>query len=129
MRYKSVDLLIVMALTILAVVLAFVVPSNEVMGRVLTLPLVFVLPGYALASALFAKRTIGVPEKTVISIGLSFVSVILGGLVLNWLPFGLYASSWSVLLGSITLCASSIAIVGRRGQPIPASRGLKIRMV
>jgi uncharacterized membrane protein len=89
------------------------------------LPFVCILPGYALASAVFAKRALGVPEYLVFSLGLSLVIIILGGLVLNLTPFGLRASSWSVLLGCVTLCACSIALARRQGQRVSIQGWLK----
>ena len=79
------------------------------------------LPGYALTASVFPRRSLGAVECLVFSLGLSLVIVVLGGLVLNWTPFGLRASSWSVLLGSITLGACVVALARRRGQSIPAA--------
>ncbi len=115
MNYKSVDILVIIVITIVAVALAFVVPPDSVPGRILTLPLVLVLPGYALMASVFPRRSLGAVECLVFSLGLSLVIVVLGGLVLNWTPFGLRASSWSLLLGSITLGACAVALARRRG--------------
>src|SRR6266852_3562397 len=115
MNYKSVDILVIIVITIVAVALAFVVPPDSVPGRILTLPLVLVLPGYALMASVFPRRSLGTVECLVFSLGLSLVIVVLGGLVLNWTPFGLRASSWSLLLGSITLGACAVALARRRG--------------
>jgi len=97
-----------------------------VLIRILTLPLVLVLPGYALTSALFPRRTLGVAEHLVFSLSLSVVIVILGGLLLNWTPFGLRSSSLAVLLAGITLAASAVALVRRRGQSLPAPGWLRM---
>ena len=114
MNYKSVDILVIIVITIVAVALAFVVPPDSVPGRILTLPLVLVLPGYALMASVLPRRSLGTVECLVFSLGLSLVIVVLGGLVLNWTPFGLRASSWSLLLGSITLGACAVALARRR---------------
>src|SRR5437899_947045 len=98
MNQRSLDIFCVMGITIVAVALVFALPLANVPGRALTLPLVLVLPGYALTSALFPRQVLGVPERVVFSLALSLVIVILGGLVLNFTAFGLHASSWSVLL-------------------------------
>ncbi len=118
MKYKSVDIdiLVVVALTIIALALAFLLPPSWVPGRILTLPLVMVLPGYALTSALFSRQVLGIPEYLLFSLGLSLTIVILGGLALNLTPFGLRANSWAVFLSTITLSASAVALVRRRGQ-------------
>src|SRR5438105_2536956 len=116
-NHRSIDLLVVMGFAIVEVILALFVPPNIVLG-ILALPFVCILPGYALASAVFAKRALGIPEYLVFSLGLSLVIIILGGLVLNSTPFGLRASSWTVFLGCFTLCACSIALVRRQGQTL-----------
>ncbi len=121
MNHKSVDILAVVGMTIIAIALAFAVSPDNVFGRILTLPLVLVLPGYALTSALFARRTLGGPERLVFSLGLSLMIVVMVGLVLNGTRYGLSASSWSLFLSSITLIASAVALVRRRGQSISTS--------
>ena len=125
MNHRSVDIFAVVAITIVAAVLALLVPPDIVLIRILTLPLVLVLPGYALTSAAFPERARGVPERLVFSLGLSMAVVILGGLLLDLTPFGLRASSWAVLLSSVTLGASAVALVRRRGQSMPAPGWLR----
>ena len=126
MNHRSVDIFAVIAFTIVAAVLALLVPADIVLIRILTLPLVLVLPGYALTSALFPNRSLGVPERLVFSLGLSLSIVILGGLALNWTPFGLRASSWAVLLSGITLGASAVALVRRQEQSMSAPGWLRV---
>ncbi len=126
MKHRSMDLLAVVATTIVAAVLAVLVPPDIVLIRILTLPLVLLLPGYALVSALFPNRSLGVAERLMFSLGLSLPIVILGGLALNWTPFGLRASSWAVLLAGITLAASAVALVRRRGQSMSAPGWLSV---
>src|SRR5712692_8392038 len=118
MNHRSVDIFAVVAITLVAAVLALLVPPNIVPIRIVTLPLVLVLPGYALTSALFPNRSLGVAERLVFSLSLSLIIVILGGLALNWTPFGLRPGSWAVLLSGITLAAGAVALVRRRGQDI-----------
>lgn len=128
MKHKSVDLLAVMTITIVALTLVFALPSTNVAGRILTLPLVLVLPGYALTSALFPGRVLRVLEHVVFSLALSLVIVILSGLLLNWTPFGLQARSWSVLLSGVTLIASAVAFVRRGEQNLSASAWLRVQV-
>ncbi len=116
----------VAGVTLAAAILTFTLPSDFVPGRIVTLPLVLVLPGYSLTSALFPNRSLGVPERALFSLGLSLVVVILGGLVLNWTPFGLRASSWVVLLGSITLGTCAAGLLRRRGQSVATLEWLRV---
>ncbi|MBV9688719.1 MAG: DUF1616 domain-containing protein [Ktedonobacteraceae bacterium] len=127
MKHRSIDILVTIAVTIVAVTLTFAVTPDSVLGRIWTLPLVLVLPGYALMVAMFPRGSFGLAERLVFSLGLSLTIVILGGFALNWTPFGLRASSWSVLLGSITLGTCVVALVRRRGQSVTSSarRGLR----
>ena len=110
------DILVVAAITIVAVALAFILPPDWVPGRILTLPIALILPGYALTSVLFPRREFGIPERFLFSLALSLVSVIMGGLVLNWTPWGLRTDSWAVILGGLTLGACAVALVRRRGR-------------
>jgi uncharacterized membrane protein len=121
MKKRFVDIFAVILLTLISVALAFAVPPDNVAGRIWILPLVLVLPGYALSCALFAKQPAGIPERVIFSLGLSLSIVILCGLLLNLTPFGMHARSWAVLLGGITIAASAIALVRRRGQSGPVS--------
>ena len=126
MKHNSVDIFVVIALTLTAIALAFIVPPDNVAGRIWALPLVFLFPGYALTSALFTKQSPGIAECLAFSVGLSLSIVITGGLILNWTPFGLRANSWAVFLGVITLGASTVTLLRRRGQSSSTSEWIKI---
>jgi uncharacterized membrane protein len=96
-------------------VLATLLGLHDAMLQVLiALPLVLVLPGYAISAAIFLKHRLGVPERLLFSVGLSLAVAALGGLALNITPWGLSAGSWAVLLGSVTLGASVVALARRR---------------
>ena len=112
MKHTSADILVVITITIIAVALTFL---DNVLGRILTLPLVLMLPGYAVMSAMFVRLPSGFPERLVLSLGLSVIIVVLSGLALNWIPYGLQSRSWTLCLGTITLCGSAVAIVRRKG--------------
>ncbi len=112
-------------------VLTLLAPGNPAVRLVVALPLVFVLPGYAITAALFPRHSLGIPEQVLCSVGLSLVAVILGGFALNWTPWGLRAESWIALLFCATLGASVVAMLRRRRSwPIavmPSSVGLEGR--
>jgi len=116
MKQRSVDILAVIAITLIGGFLTFVMPPDSVAGRIWALPLVLLLPGYALICALFPKETLGVAERFIFSLGLSLSIVIISGLLLNLTPFGLRSLSWAVCLGSVTVIASIIALIRRQGQ-------------
>lgn len=120
------DILVVVAITIVAVGLAFVLPPNWVPGRIVILPLVLVLPGYALTSALFPGREFGFQERLIFSLALSLVLVVLGGLLLNLTQWGLRTGSWAVFLAGITLGACAVALVRRQRQGIANSGWMRV---
>lgn len=120
------DILVVVAITIVAVALAFLLPPDWVPGRIVALPLVLVLPGYALTSALFPGRKFEFLVRLIFSLALSLVLVVLGGLLLNLTPWGLRAGTWAVFLAVITLGACAVALVRRRGQGISNPGGMRI---
>src|SRR5258708_13001180 len=126
MNHRSTDIFEVVAITLVAAVLALLVQPDIALIRILTLPLVLVLQGYALTAALLPNRSLGVAERLMFSLGISLAVVILGGLALNWTPFGLRASSWAVLLAGIKPAASVVALVRRRGQSISAPGWLRV---
>lgn len=114
MGRRSFDLVVVVAITVLSVVLTLLRVSNVAIRTIFALPFALVLPGYALTAAMLSKCTLGGPERVAFSLGLSLAVAVLGGLALNWMPWGLRADSWVVLLGSVTLGASLVALLRRR---------------
>jgi uncharacterized membrane protein len=67
--------------------------------------------------AVFPSPTLGVPKRLIFGLGWSLAVAVLGGIVLNWTPWGLQRSSWSVFLSGITLGASAVALVRRLRYP------------
>lgn len=95
-------------------VLTLLAPGDSAVRLVVALPLLFVLPGYAVTAALFPKRSLGIPEQVLYSVGLSLAVVMVGGFALHWTPWGLQAESWVIFLFCVTLGASVIARMRRR---------------
>ena len=64
--------------------------TDTTLRIVLTLPLILIIPGYCLIAALFPKKgEIDLPERIMLSIGLSLAVVPLIGLGLNFTPWGI----------------------------------------
>lgn len=80
------------------------------------LPLVLVLPGYLCTAAALPHHRFRVVERLLLSVGVSLVVVVLGGLLLQLMPWGLTALAWSVYLSAVTLLAGGIAW---RRRPLP----------
>jgi hypothetical protein len=84
-------------------------------------PLLFFLPGYAIAAAIFAHGRIQRSHFLVFSVGLSLAVLALGAIVLNYLPGGIRAGWWAVLLFLVVLGACRGAALRRpkrAGPPI-----------
>lgn len=101
------------------VVLALALALGGVLGtaaRMLVgLPLVLVAPGYAIVAAVFPRRGPGGPETLLFSVGVSLMVATLGGLALNWTPWGLRGDAWVALLGIVILGAGTVAAARRGG--------------
>jgi uncharacterized membrane protein len=116
MRRKNLDLIIMMSIVVMNVVWALLPFHITVIGIILALPLVFVLPGYALTEALFHQRSLETAHHLVFSLALSLAVVILSGFILNLFPTGLHALSWTLFLGLLTVVFSLIANLRRKEQ-------------
>lgn len=96
----------------LCAVLALVLPFDLL--RVLVgAPLLFFLPGYAIAAAIFAHGRIERRHFLAFSVGLSLAVLALGALVLNYLPGGIRAGWWAALLFLVVLGAGRGAALRR----------------
>lgn len=118
MRLKYLDLIVIMIIALLNVIWALLSIHSPVIGTILALPLVFVLPGYVVTEVLLRKRSLDAFYRLAFSLGLSLSIAILGGLILNILPWGLQSISWALFLGSLTVAFSLLAAYLRRGKPI-----------
>ena len=112
MSHKWFDLALVCALALAALLLTVLGVSSSALRLLLGLPLVLVLPGYALTAALFPDRTLGV-DRALFTLGLSLSTAILCGFVLNRTPWGLRPESWAVILSTVVLGSSLIAFTRR----------------
>ena len=86
---------------------------------VITVPLgilaVLAAPGMVLQQALFPGKTIGTAERVMLTLGLSVVVAVLGGLLLNLTDPGLTPVTWGLLLTVVTAAATVMA--ARGGNP------------
>lgn len=117
--------------TALVVVLALLVPGGlgAALHLLIALPLVLVLPGYAVTATVFPRRQLGVPETIVFSLGLSLALLALAGLALSLTPWGMGTIPWGIFLGIMAMAAAGVArrdllTVARSGRaiPLPAAR-------
>jgi Protein of unknown function (DUF1616) len=102
---------------LLAVILPF-----DLICLLLALPLILFLPGYAIVSAVFAHGKIPRQQTLVLSLGLSLATLALGGLVLDYLPGGIRAGWWALLLFVVVFAACRAAAVRRPRRWKPPKR-------
>jgi len=126
-RNKSFDLLLVVVLALVAgVVVALNGPAW--LRSVLTLSLIFILPGYALIAALFPSQEPDTSARLLMMIALSLALAAVGGLALHFTGLGLQSTTWTFLLMGIIFVGSVVAIVRRRQLPAPISLGQPISL-
>ncbi len=76
---------------------------------VLGILIVFLVPGFALVTAVLPDRQLSRSERLLASIGLSVVTTVCAAVALAAVPIGLSRQSIGVALGLVTLLCSAIA--------------------
>lgn len=127
MRTRSLGIIAV-ALFALAGVVAVVTGAPTAIRVLFTVPLVLVLPGYALSQALNRSPSLGGAQRVAEAVGLSLAVAAVGGVVLNVTPWGLQASSWAALLAAVTAAGAAAALARRRGAPSPVASAVPRRL-
>jgi Protein of unknown function (DUF1616) len=113
------DLEATVAAAALCALLALMLPF-EALRLLLAAPLALLLPGYAISAAIFARRPIQRRHLLLFSLSLSLAVLALGTLVLNYVPGGIRAWSWALLLFLVVLgCARGAALRRPRGTGAP----------
>lgn len=118
------DLRLACVLALASAVLTLLLPWGPLCLAV-ALPLLFFLPGYAVAAAIFARGRIPLRHLLVLSVGLSLAVLALGALPLNYLPGGVRAGWWALLLVIVVFAAARAAAIrrpSRRAAPNPSWR-------
>jgi len=122
LRVRSIGGVILAILLLVALVFGSLIPgvvatAVQSFRVAFALVLVLVLPGFAI-TVLFPRRTLSLAEGLTIGLGTSLAIAALGGVALNWMPGGIRASGWLVMLGSsVLLCTAYI----RRKRPAQLS--------
>ena len=97
--------------TVLAVVfLALVAPAASFLRLVVSVPLVFILPGLAILSAWDPKRELGRVERFTISVALSISLTIGLGMLLALSPMGLSTGGCLLMLSVVTFAGNALAL-------------------
>lgn len=135
------DLVSIGVLTTLAIVVVLAGEGWYAPLRViLVVPLLCVLPGYAFLLALYPETVVGATEESwqrwtpgvahgrepafdtvaraAVSIGASFALSVFAGLLLNWTPWSITATTVTLVVGSVTLVLTGVAwLRSRRSSP------------
>lgn len=111
MTAKSTNRLVIILITATLMLLMLLDFHLSPVRALIAIALVAVLPGYALATSIFVNVPLGIMEKVAFSFGFSLGMTSLGGLLLNYTPWGLQPVTWVVLLGGISLAASGFTLL------------------
>jgi uncharacterized membrane protein len=118
-----------MAYALAACLAVAVLPAHlAVLRTPLALPLVLLLPGYAIVAALFAPGVLRPAEVGMLSLALSLVSTIFTGLLLAALSVRLTALPWMALLTAITVATGVRASLRGHARDLVPPR-LRLRAV
>lgn len=98
------------------ILLLLAVGSPNTLRIILTLPFILFLPGFALTIILFRRADLGIPERLVISLGLSVALTALIALILNWTPWGLTTTSLQMAFLLVLAVESLLILIFRRRQ-------------
>jgi hypothetical protein len=115
---RSPDLAIACGAAVAGLLISIADPENWLQAAVLT-PLVLVVPGYAIAAALFPPGGIRHLDRIIYTFAFSISASALGGLALQ-LVLELDRAAWLGLLVVITVAASAVA--GARRATLPIQR-------
>jgi uncharacterized membrane protein len=126
LRGSRPHLTLALAASLMVLALSLLPDSNVIARTAVALPLVLILPGYAVVSAAFPEATLGIAERFALSLGLSLLLCVAGGIVIDWTPWGLRAGSWIVLLGGITLAACFVSLARSGHLAAPAEAGTRV---
>ena len=117
------DLTLVMGLAVAACVIAALLPASLAAFRApIALPLVLVLPGYAVVRAIFVPDELRGAELALLSIAVSIAASIVTGLLLDLLSVRLTALPWMGLLAALTLGAAARGTARGNARPISIPR-------
>lgn len=113
--------LVLTAAAAVALLVLLALPTDGLVESLVLVATVLVLPGYALAAAMFPPNTLPRAERVLYVAALSVAAVALGGLLWQ-LAFPLGRVAWACVLSAITLAACGIAQL-RRGAAAPIQDG------
>lgn len=111
------DLRLLFALTVVCAIGSLITPLGAV-RVIFAVPLILILPGYAIVAAVFASRPLAWPERIPLTLGISLACLALSTLVLNYTPGGIRGLPWVLILVLVVFfcCRSAAKRRGRAGR-------------
>lgn len=94
----------------------------EIVGLLAGAALILVAPGYAIVQACFGPGTLPRAERATLMIGISIGACVVGGLLLQYLPWGLGAATWLAFVAAV-VGAAAVFARGRLAAPLAALAG------
>lgn len=98
----------------LLLLLILAVTNPGMLRVVTTVPLLLFAPGFALTLILFKRADLGIPERVLLSLGLSVTLVALIALLLNWTPWGLTSFSLGIVFLALLVLEVVVIVLIRR---------------
>src|SRR3972149_2846324 len=127
MTRRDLDVLLIVACSLVLGAIILAVPSAKAVRIVLGLPFVLFFPGYALVAALFPRKDdLDAIERVALSLGLSIAGVPLIGLALNYPPWGIRVNPILVFVTLFIVLAAAAALVRRRMLPVDEAYSVAI---
>jgi uncharacterized membrane protein len=116
------------SVAVLSVVCALVTASGagEPMRVAAALPLLLVLPGYALTSALFARSRCDGVERVLLALALSLAAAVVVALGLD-VAWRLDRTSWAISLATVTVASAFVGVARHRDRPLAIRRSPALR--
>ena len=109
-----------LAATFLAVAAVFL-PFPPVGRMIAVVPVVLLVPGYAVVTALFVGHALPRIEHLLFALGGNIAIVVIGGLLLSATPPGLHGRSWITLLAAVSSIGLGITLFRRLRGGIPGN--------
>ncbi len=128
MRRYNLDVILVIIVVIFNMGWSLLSIHQPIIGTLLALPLLFVIPGYLLINVLFRERTFSITHQILLYLTVSVCIVLLSGFLLNLLPDGLNARSWSIYLGGLSILLGLLTVLRRRNVVVPNSLARRVRL-
>jgi uncharacterized membrane protein len=112
------DLELIAAGSLACAIAALLIPAAAI-SLIFAAPLALFATGYALVAATFARERLELPQMLTLSVAISLTVLVLGSFLLNYVPGGLGALAWAILLLVVVLNGCRVAALRR---PAPGPR-------